>query len=108
MDPPLILPPNIDDVPPPGLALVLELDKPLLVQLRDGRKVVGTLRSFDQFANLVLEGAYERIIVGNQYAEIPMGLHVSEEEIKNIQRADKEAERMKGTFKSAFDFLMDE
>ena len=28
----------------------------LLLQLRDGRKIVGTLRSFDQFANLVLSG----------------------------------------------------
>ena len=57
MDPPVILPPAIDEVPPPGLALVEELDKRLMVQLRDGRKVIGILRSFDQFANLVLEGA---------------------------------------------------
>jgi hypothetical protein len=57
-DPSIILPPNIDDVPPPGLALVEELDKLLLVQLRDGRKVIGILRSFDQFANLVLEGKW--------------------------------------------------
>ena len=33
MDPPVILPPNIEDVPPPGLALVEELDKLLLVQV---------------------------------------------------------------------------
>lgn len=100
------------------------------LQLRDGRKIIGTLRSFDQFANLVLSGAVwppvhavahalcsrcnlsllwaccavllgvrktslqkmslqtmpcpkpapadskERIIVGEQYAEIPLGLHV--------------------------------
>ena len=52
------LPPNIDDIPPPGLALVEELDRSLMVQLRDGRKVLGTLRSFDQFANLVLEGLF--------------------------------------------------
>ena len=43
-------------MPPPGLAIVEELDKTLLVQLRDGRKIIGILRSFDQFANLVLEG----------------------------------------------------
>ena len=36
---------NLDDVvPPPGAALVEDLDKRLLVQLRDGRKIVGTLR----------------------------------------------------------------
>lgn len=36
------------DYPPPGTALVEELDRKLLIQLRDGRKVLGTLRSFDQ------------------------------------------------------------
>ncbi|KAI5446442.1 hypothetical protein KIW84_014322 [Lathyrus oleraceus] len=35
----------------------------LLILLRDGRKLMGTLRSFDQFANAVLEGACERVIV---------------------------------------------
>ena len=53
-----------------------ELDKRLLVQLRDGRKIVGVLRSFDQFANLVLEDATERVIVGNLFCEIPMGLYI--------------------------------
>ena len=33
-------------------------------------------RSFDQFANLVLEGAVERIISGSLYAEDPLGLYV--------------------------------
>jgi small nuclear ribonucleoprotein (snRNP)-like protein len=50
------LPPSIDNVPPPGMALVEELDKTLLIQLRDGRKLIGIMRSFDQFANIVLEG----------------------------------------------------
>ena len=59
-----------------GLALVEELDKKLLVQLRDGRKIIGILRSFDQFANLVLESAYERIIVENKYAEKFLGLYI--------------------------------
>ena len=53
-----------------------ELDKKLLVQLRDGRKIIGILRSFDQFANLVLESAIERIIVETKYAEVPLGLYV--------------------------------
>ena len=59
-----------------GTALVEELDKRLLVQLRDGRKIIGFLRSFDQFANLVLESAVERIIVGTLYCEVPLGLYV--------------------------------
>ena len=47
-----------------------------MVQLRDGRKIVGILRSFDQFANLVLEDALERIIVGTLFCEIPLGLYI--------------------------------
>lgn len=34
MEEPIALPPSIEDVPPPGLALVEELDKLLLVQVR--------------------------------------------------------------------------
>lgn len=56
MSNPVLLPPSIDEVPPPGISIVEELDKRLMVQLRDGRKVVGILRSFDQFANLILQG----------------------------------------------------
>lgn len=33
----MLLPPNIEDIPPPGLALVEELDKLLLVQVGGGR-----------------------------------------------------------------------
>lgn len=43
-------------------ALEEELDKRLLVVLRDGRKFIGVLRTFDQFGNLVLEDTYERLI----------------------------------------------
>lgn len=82
------------------------LPEKLLVLLRDGRKLMGTLRSFDQFgsflffqhsivaswgikelstytvfylssiANAVLEGACERVIVGDLYCDIPLGLYV--------------------------------
>ena len=52
-------------------SLVEELDKKLLVMLRDGSKILGTLRSFDQFANIVLQDAVERIIVGSSYSDIP-------------------------------------
>ncbi|KAI1008158.1 hypothetical protein K3495_g57 [Podosphaera aphanis] len=38
-------------------------DKKLMVALRDGRKLIGTLRSWDQFANLVLQSTVERIFV---------------------------------------------
>lgn len=85
-----------------GLTLFFAPEK-LLVLLRDGRKLMGTLRSFDQFgnflsschimfdilpvdnlnvlyylhaANAVLEGACERVIIGDLYCDIPLGLYV--------------------------------
>jgi small nuclear ribonucleoprotein (snRNP)-like protein len=47
-----------------------------MVVLRDGRKIIGTMRSFDQFANVVLEHALERVIVGKKFADVPLGLYV--------------------------------
>lgn len=45
-------------------AQLLDLtDKKLMVVLRDGRKFTGILRSWDQFANLVLQSTKERIFV---------------------------------------------
>ena len=44
--------------------------------LRDGRKLIGVLRSVDQFANLVLEHTVERIFVGEQYGDVTLGLYI--------------------------------
>lgn len=61
----------------PGTAsLIEELDKKLMVLLRDGRTLIGFLRSVDQFANLVLHKTIERIHVGNEYGDIPRGIFV--------------------------------
>ncbi|KAH6971802.1 hypothetical protein BGZ61DRAFT_35833 [Ilyonectria robusta] len=47
-------------------AQLLDLtDKKLMVALRDGRKLIGVLRSWDQFANLVLQSTTERIFATN-------------------------------------------
>ena len=112
-------------------SLVEELDKKLLVVLRDGSKILGTLRSFDQFANIVLEGAVERIIVGSSYSDIPLGLYivrgenvvlmgevdearetegltaVDNDEIKRAREDEKAAEKLKGEILSRMDFLDD-
>ncbi|KAJ9099852.1 hypothetical protein QFC21_003855 [Naganishia friedmannii] len=48
----------------------------VIIVLRDGRKLIGVLRSYDQYANLVLEAAIERIYHGLLYAEIPRGLYL--------------------------------
>ncbi|KAL0074382.1 LSM1 protein [Phycomyces blakesleeanus] len=56
--------------------LIDSVDKKLMVVLRDGRKLIGTLRSFDQFANLVLQDTIERIYVGNCFGDIPRGIFI--------------------------------
>lgn len=86
--------------------MTFSVTEKLLVLLRDGRKLLGILRSFDQFgtvyhpffyrdifilifevnltgyecsdaaANAVLEGACERVIVGEIYCDIPLGLYI--------------------------------
>lgn len=54
-----------------------ELDQRVLVYLRDGRTFIGLLRSYDQFANLLLESAVERVVVNNEaFADVPCGLRV--------------------------------
>ncbi|XP_050284946.1 sm-like protein LSM1A isoform X2 [Quercus robur] len=54
----------------------INLSGKVVLQLRDDRKLIGVLRSFDQFANVVMEGAYERIIVGDLYCDMQLGLYV--------------------------------
>jgi len=56
--------------------LIEEIDKKLLVVLRDGRTLIGILRSIDQFANLVLHRTIERIHVGKKYGDIPRGIFI--------------------------------
>ncbi|EDQ91046.1 uncharacterized protein MONBRDRAFT_20273 [Monosiga brevicollis MX1] len=57
-------------------ALIDELDKKLICVLRDGRKLIGYLRSVDQFANLVLQDTVERYYVGNEYGDVPVGIYI--------------------------------
>ncbi|KAI5456341.1 hypothetical protein BGZ63DRAFT_417820 [Mariannaea sp. PMI_226] len=60
-------------------AQLLDLtDKKLMVALRDGRKLIGVLRSWDQFANLVLQSTTERIFAVNPASagsDRPTGLY---------------------------------
>ncbi|CAI8607859.1 unnamed protein product [Vicia faba] len=112
-------------------SLASYLDKKLLILLRDGRKLMGTLRSFDQFANAVLEGACERVIVGDLYCDIPLGLYVIRgenvvligemdlereelpprmtrvptEEIRRAQKVERDASDLKGTMRKRMEFL---
>ncbi|XP_066500701.1 U6 snRNA-associated Sm-like protein LSm1 [Hoplias malabaricus] len=61
----------------PGTASLIEdIDKKHLVLLRDGRTLIGILRSIDQFANLVLHQTVERIHVKKKFGDIPRGIFV--------------------------------
>mmetsp|Transcript_3242 Transcript_3242/g.7576 ORF Transcript_3242/g.7576 Transcript_3242/m.7576 type:complete len:125 (-) Transcript_3242:374-748(-) len=50
-------------------SLMSFLDKKMLVTLRDGRHIVGTLRTFDQYSNIVLVNSCERQVSGEMYAD---------------------------------------
>lgn len=61
----------------PGAASIVDdLDKRIMVILRDGRHLIGILRSFDQFMNLILEETFERIVVRGEYSDISLGLYI--------------------------------
>ncbi|KHG02862.1 putative U6 snRNA-associated Sm-like protein LSm1 [Gossypium arboreum] len=81
--------------------------------------------------NVVLEGACERVIVGDLYCDIPLGQYVirgenvviigeldlekeelpsrmnpvSEDEIKRAQKAEREATDLKGSMRKRMEFL---
>ncbi|PBC31015.1 U6 snRNA-associated Sm protein LSm1 [Apis cerana cerana] len=82
----------------PGTASLLEeLDsytEKLMVLLRDGRTLIGYLRSVDQFANIVLHRTIERIHVGKEYGDIPRGIFIVRgENVVLLGEIDRDKER---------------
>eukprot|EP01041_Mallomonas_annulata_P009983 gene9983-20758_t len=68
---------NDDEIYLPGASsLIYNIDKRIMIILRDGRHLVGVLRSFDQFLNLILEDACERVILADKYGDIPLGVYI--------------------------------
>ncbi|BGP12132.1 hypothetical protein JCM10213v2_000043 [Rhodosporidiobolus nylandii] len=57
-------------------ALIELVDKKVLVHLRDDRKLIGVLRSYDQYANLVLTQTIERLYypARKEYAQTERGV----------------------------------
>ncbi|KAA8498840.1 Sm-like protein LSM1A [Porphyridium purpureum] len=55
-------------------SLAEQLNKRVMVSLRDGRNIVGKLRSFDQYSNVVLQDAAERVVVQHAFADVPLGI----------------------------------
>jgi U6 snRNA-associated Sm-like protein LSm1 len=48
----------------PGAAsLIDQLDSKILIVLHDGRYLIGKLRSFDQYMNLIIDETHERVTV---------------------------------------------
>jgi len=70
-----MMPPPPQQLPPQMFTTAAQLldltDKKLMVVLRDGRKLIGVLRSWDQFANLVLQSTTERIFISPRPSEAP-------------------------------------
>ncbi|KAK3173008.1 hypothetical protein OEA41_006336 [Lepraria neglecta] len=69
-------------LPPQELAWLTEAStvrtstEKLVLVLRDGRKLIGVLRSWDQFANLVLQDTIERTFVQDVYSDIVRGIYL--------------------------------
>lgn len=68
--------------------MVEQLDRRLLVILRDGRHLVGILRTFDQFSNMVLQETSERRI-------LVVDKDVNEPKVEDIDDADGQAQQSK-------------
>ncbi|GAB9465549.1 hypothetical protein Gpo141_00002955 [Globisporangium polare] len=61
---------------PGSISLIDQLDKKILVVLRDGRHLVGYIRSFDQFSNIILDDTYERHVADGLFCDIELGLNI--------------------------------
>jgi U6 snRNA-associated Sm-like protein LSm1 len=57
-------------------ALAEHLDRALLLVLRDGRLLFGTLASYDQYGSIVVENAKERLTAQGKFADIDMGMYM--------------------------------
>ena len=66
--------------------MVEQLDRRLLVILRDGRHLVGILRTFDQFSNMVLQETSERRI-------LVVDKDVNEPKVEDIDDTDGQAQQ---------------
>ncbi|EDW00958.1 U6 snRNA-associated Sm-like protein LSm1 [Drosophila grimshawi] len=100
----------MDDLNPlAGTAHLLEeVDKKLMVLLRDGRTLIGYLRSVDQFANLVLQRTIERIHVGNEYGDIPRGVFIIRgENVVLLGEIDREKEQKLPLKEISVDAILD-
>ena len=72
-------------------SLAEQLDKVVLLVLRDGKHLIGRLTSYDNFGSLVLENSSERKFAGGKYCDVEQGVFlVRGENITLIGEVDKE------------------
>eukprot|EP01080_Neovahlkampfia_damariscottae_P012208 gene12208-5795_t len=81
----------------PGVTSLFEsLDKKFFILLKDGRVLIGILRSYDQYTNLVLESTIERIIVNEFYCDFPRGKFIiRSENVVIMGEYEKDVKKMK-------------
>jgi len=59
----------------PGTASLIEdVDTKQMVVLRDGKILIGMLRSVDQFGNLALQDTIQRTVIDNRFHDEPQGI----------------------------------
>jgi len=70
-----------------------QLDREVLVVLRDGNLIIGTLSSFDAYGSLVLERSRERHVAGGKFCDVDMGVYlVRGENVAMVGEVDAERE----------------
>jgi len=57
-------------------SLAEHLDRNIMLVLRDGRVLIGTLSSYDQYGSIVLSNSKERLVAKNKFADVDMGLYM--------------------------------
>ena len=57
-------------------SLCESLDKSVMLVLRDGKVLIGTLTSYDQYGSIVLSNSKERLVAQNKFADVDMGLYM--------------------------------
>ncbi|PVU94236.1 hypothetical protein BB561_002714 [Smittium simulii] len=50
------------------------IDKSVYVSLRDGKNILGILRTFDQYGTVVIQDAIERVYVKDAFGDIERGI----------------------------------
>ncbi|KAA0184215.1 U6 snRNA-associated Sm protein LSm1 [Fasciolopsis buskii] len=59
---------------PGSASLFQDIGKKMVVYLRDGHIFIGYLRTLDQYGNIVIHQAVERIHIGKKFCDVHRGI----------------------------------